>query len=106
MPIFFTAVANSRWVIYRWLESWPMRYLGLISYTFYLVHLRALRLTAYYVGGSQILDALLAFAAAVAFAAAMYYLVERHLAALRRRLHRQGNRLVEQPNAVAPASDP
>lgn len=87
MPIFFTAVARSHWPIYRWLESWPMRFLGLISYTFYLIHLRALRLAAYYVGGSHVLDAVLAFIASVAFAAAMYYLVERHLAAVRRRLH-------------------
>jgi len=106
MPIFFTAVANSHWAIYRWLESWPMRYLGLISYTFYLVHLRALRLAAYYVGGSQVLDALLAFVGAVAFAAAMYYLVERHLAALRRRLHRRGNMPADPAAAVARVSEP
>lgn len=105
MPVFFTAVANSDWVIYRWLDSLPMRYLGLISYTFYLVHLRAIRLAAYYIGGSRLLDAIVAFVAAVAFAAAMYYVVERHLAALRRRLHRQGDRPVDPAPSAVHVSD-
>ena len=107
MPIFFSAIAYSDWAIYRWLESSLMRYLGLISYTFYLVHLRALRLAAYYIGGSKVLDAIVAFAATVAFAGAMYFLVERHLAALRRRLHRQSTRKsAGQLAAAASAGDP
>ena len=87
MPIFFTAIRKHTWPIYRWLEWRPVRFLGLISYTFYLVHSRCLGLVARYFHGSQVVRAVLGFALAVAVSSAMYYLVERHLAKLRRRLH-------------------
>ena len=87
MPIFFTAVSKNFWPVYRWLETRPLRYLGLISYTFYLVHERALHLASRYVPGAKSVQGLVAFAGTVAFASAMYYLVERHLAVVRRRLH-------------------
>jgi peptidoglycan/LPS O-acetylase OafA/YrhL len=87
IPIFFTAIRHHTWPIYRWLEARPVRFLGLISYTFYLVHLRCLGLVSRYFHGSQLVRALLGFALAVAASTAMYYLVERHLAQLRRRLH-------------------
>jgi peptidoglycan/LPS O-acetylase OafA/YrhL len=87
MPIFFTAVRKSDWLLYRWLETRPMRYLGLISYTFYLAHLRMLDLVRHYLGGTLLLRALVAFLLTVTFASLMYYLVERHLGELRRRLH-------------------
>ena len=87
LPLFFTAIRKSTWPIYRWLQARPARFLGLISYTFYLIHLRALEVVSKYVGGSRLLVGILGFAVAVAFASAMYYLVERHLALVRRRLH-------------------
>jgi peptidoglycan/LPS O-acetylase OafA/YrhL len=87
LPIFFTAIRKHTWPLYRWLETWPLRFLGLISYTFYLVHLRCLGLVSRYFHGSQVVHALLGFALAVAVSSAMYFLIERHLAELRRRLH-------------------
>jgi peptidoglycan/LPS O-acetylase OafA/YrhL len=115
MPLFFTAIRKHTWPIYGWLETRPMRFLGLISYTFYLVHLRCLGLVARYFHGSQPVRALMGFALAVAVSTAMYYLVERHLAELRRRLHallpvrsRSGAPMPEQlargPDAATPGS--
>jgi peptidoglycan/LPS O-acetylase OafA/YrhL len=64
-----------------------MRALGLISYTFYLIHITALAFVERYVHGSWWVHASLGFLLSVAFSAAMYFLVEKRLAALRRRLH-------------------
>jgi peptidoglycan/LPS O-acetylase OafA/YrhL len=87
LPIFFIAVRKSSWRIFSWLESRPMRFLGLISYSFYLVHVRALHLAAHYLHAPMLVQGVAGFALTVAFASAMYYLVERHLAVIRRRLH-------------------
>jgi peptidoglycan/LPS O-acetylase OafA/YrhL len=67
-----------------------MRAMGLISYTFYLVHLPCLTLLELYTQLDKPVRALAGFAASILVSAAMYFLVERHLGALRRRLHEQG----------------
>lgn len=86
-PIFFCAVRKHKWPLFRWLESRPVRFLGLISYTFYLIHLKALATVDRYIEAPTPVRGLLGFILAVAFSSAMYFLVERHLSALRRRLH-------------------
>lgn len=86
-PIFFCAIRKTEWPIFRWLESRPIRFLGLISYTFYLIHLKALVIVHRYIEASMPVRAVLGFILAVAFSSAMYFFVERHLGALRRRLH-------------------
>jgi len=86
-PVFFCAVRKSEWPLFRWLETRPIRFLGLISYTFYLIHLKALVIVHRYTDAPMPVRAVLGFMLAVAFSSAMYFLVERHLGALRRRLH-------------------
>lgn len=85
-PLFFAAVRYSHWPLFRWLDHPVMRALGLISYTFYLIHITALSFVERYVHGSWWVHASLGFLLSVAFSAAMYFLVERRLGALRRRL--------------------
>jgi len=103
LPIFFCAVRHPRWWLFGWLQSPVMRALGLISYTFYLVHSKAIALSRAY-SDSGLLRGLLALAMTIAFASAMYYLVERHLGALRRRLH--ASALAVRPAMPAAASGP
>ena len=87
MPVFYCAIRFPQWPLFRWLE-WPaVRNLGLVSYTFYLVHFTALGLAERLLGSSGLLRAGLAFALAVGFSWLMYALVESRLAKLRRRLH-------------------
>jgi peptidoglycan/LPS O-acetylase OafA/YrhL len=86
-PIFFCAVRFHHWRAFSWLETRPMRAMGLISYTFYLVHVPCLELLRKYLDLNVWQRTVLGFLATVSVSAAMYFLVERHMAALRRRLH-------------------
>jgi len=85
--VFFCAVRFHHWPGFAWLETRPMRAMGLISYTFYLVHVPCLELLKHYLDLGVWPRTALAFLMTVALSAAMYYLVERRMAALRRRLH-------------------
>ena len=86
-PIFFCAVRFHHWPVFAWLETRPMRAMGLISYTFYLAHFPCLLLVKQHIDLGKWPRTAIAFVLTVAVSAAMYILVERHMAALRRRLH-------------------
>jgi peptidoglycan/LPS O-acetylase OafA/YrhL len=88
LPLFFASIRYSAWPVFRWLETAPLRGLGMISYTFYLIHMLALAATYEYLPA---LDAraqgVIALMLTISFSSAMYFLVEKRLGALRRRLH-------------------
>lgn len=87
MPIFYCAVRFHRWACFRWLGAKPMVWMGLISYTFYLVHVKALAIASRYVPRHSFLWPATGFALSIIVSVLMYWLVERHMAALRKRLH-------------------
>jgi peptidoglycan/LPS O-acetylase OafA/YrhL len=87
-PVFFCAIRYSKWPGFAWLNLSWVRGLGLISYTFYLIHLTALAQSADILRGYKLLIPVLAFVMAVAFSTAMYFLVERRMSVLRHKLHR------------------
>jgi peptidoglycan/LPS O-acetylase OafA/YrhL len=87
-PVFWLAIRHPDWMVFRWLNWPPVRFFGVISYTFYLSHLVSLYLADRWTGEAGVLRALLGFAIAVMFAVAMYFVVEKPVARLRRRLHR------------------
>jgi peptidoglycan/LPS O-acetylase OafA/YrhL len=95
--LFFVAVRYHHWPIFSWLETRPMRAMGLISYTFYLTHVPCLLLLRLYLDVSTPVRALLGFIATTTVSTLMYVLVERHMGTLRRRLHE--NRGREKPAA-------
>lgn len=82
----FAYLLHGDGVAVRWLASWPMRRLGLYSYSFYLAHMAvvalALHLDPSLHGPALMLAALLP---TLAWCWAMYALVERPCARLRRR---------------------
>jgi peptidoglycan/LPS O-acetylase OafA/YrhL len=86
-PMFYCAVRFSSWPIFSWLEFKPVRALGTISYSFYLSQLPALKISEKYAGRNEVVIAVVGLFISLAFSAAMYYFVERHMTALRRKLH-------------------
>ena len=86
-PIFFCAVRKSTWWVFRWLHFKPIRAFGLISYTFYLIHVRMLSVAGHWTGDHRIARAVVGFGLALAFSAAMYLLIEQRISLLRKRLH-------------------
>ncbi len=86
-PLFYCAVRYERSLFFSWLNLWPIRALGVISYTFYLSHYAAIALTGRLLGVSGFTRGVLGFAFALAFSAACYLLIEQRFATLRRRLH-------------------
>lgn len=102
--LFFCAVRYHDWWLFSWLDSRPMRALGLVSYTVYLVHLPIFGLLKQYTTFGKVgLAVMCALGTAIA-STAMYLLVERRFAALRRRLHgprfRHGGDAVVVPQAA------
>ena len=83
-----------------------MRALGLISYTFYLVHVPCLELLKTYTSLGKWPRTLVAFVLTTAASAAMYYFVERHMAALRKRLHGREKRVPSPASPIAPVAAP
>ena len=87
-PIFWLAIRHPDWLVFRWLSWRPVRFLGVISYTFYLSHLFLIALVGQLLDTNNLLiHAVLSFFLTVAFATLMFYVVERPIADLRRRLH-------------------
>ncbi len=86
-PIFYFAITKSNWPLFVWLNWGVLRYIGKVSYTTYLIHPTAITLTHKYMQSTGILAIIVAFALTIGFSALMYHLVERHMSALRSRLH-------------------
>jgi peptidoglycan/LPS O-acetylase OafA/YrhL len=101
-PLFYCAVRFHDRPLFRWLETPLMRGLGIISYTFYLSHMACIKILERAFGASPIVI-LAAFAAAIAFSTASYFLLERRLAVLRARLKM---RRTEAKPARAPVPPP
>jgi peptidoglycan/LPS O-acetylase OafA/YrhL len=86
LPFFYCAIRFARWPAFRWLELRPVRAMGIISYTFYLIHLPILHVLRYLVPHRRH-EWVVALPLAIGFAATMYFIVERPLAQARRKLH-------------------
>ncbi|HEX6692994.1 MAG TPA: acyltransferase [Burkholderiales bacterium] len=88
-PLFYCAIRFHDAPLFAWLSAWPLRALGLVSYTFYLVHEAAIDIAGDHLGFpvGSLGRGLAGFALAVILSVACYVLVERRFAALRRKLH-------------------
>jgi peptidoglycan/LPS O-acetylase OafA/YrhL len=85
-PIFIAAVRWPEWPIFRFLDWRPMRFVGTLSYSLYLVHQVVLALVEQHSALGGVARSAIALAASLGLAWAMYRLVEKPCARLRMRL--------------------
>jgi len=86
-PVFITAIRCPQWLPFRPLNSRPIAFVGTLSYTLYLTH--QIVIMALYAHAPQMntfARTIAAFVASFAVAWALYVLVERPSARLRKRL--------------------
>lgn len=94
LPLFYAAVRYPQWPIFRLLNAKPVRFVGLLSYSLYLVHFIVLALLERYLGprlsGVREIAALqgLGLALSLGLAYLMHVGVERPAARLKSRLSR------------------
>jgi peptidoglycan/LPS O-acetylase OafA/YrhL len=85
-PIFVAAVRYPQWWLFRPLNWRLPRWIGLVSYSLYLVHQITIAVVTQHTSLPRFLQAVAAMAIAVALAWTMYRLVEKPCARLRKRL--------------------
>jgi peptidoglycan/LPS O-acetylase OafA/YrhL len=86
-PLFYCAVRYHRSALFSWLNTRPVRALGLVSYTFYLSHYAAIDIAGKLLDADGLARGVAGFVLAAAFSAACYLLIEKRFAAMRRKLH-------------------
>ena len=87
-PAFYLAVRRHRWPLFAWLETTPMKWLGLTSYVMYLCHHVIIYLLGHQLPGVPVAArGALAFALTLAVSSATYWWVEKPLARMRHRFH-------------------
>ena len=85
-PIFVAAVRYPRWYAFRLLNWQPMRFVGNLSYSLYLVHHVALKAVAEHLRLAVLPGAFVALLVSLAAAWAIHVVVEKPCGRLRRRL--------------------
>jgi peptidoglycan/LPS O-acetylase OafA/YrhL len=90
IPLFIAAIRYPEWRPFRVLNLRPIRFLGTLSYTFYLTHSTAFALATRHLPSSgNLTQATVALALTLVVSVAMYYIVERPCSKLRSRLGKQ-----------------
>ena len=90
VPLFYCAVRFPTWGVIRWLNISWVKFLGVMTYSLYLVHYTVLQTLEHHLSGVPAVPrGVLALAVSVALSLAVYNLVERPLAPLRHRLGRR-----------------
>jgi peptidoglycan/LPS O-acetylase OafA/YrhL len=90
-PIFIMAMRHPRWYLFRLLNWRPMRFLGAISYSMYLVHQVVLGAVQRHSPLGAVPRGFAAFLISLAIAWTMHVVVERPCTALRKRLEPVGH---------------
>jgi peptidoglycan/LPS O-acetylase OafA/YrhL len=87
MPIFYLAISQHNWLIFKALNTWPIRWLGKISYTFYLSHGVALIIVDKYFGDNPVFAVGVALVSSIVFSVLMHFLVEKRIRPSKKKLN-------------------
>jgi peptidoglycan/LPS O-acetylase OafA/YrhL len=87
IPVFVVAIRYPTWGPMRLLNTRLLGWIGLLSYSLYLIHLMVLKITYTLFGHSIWIILCVGWTAAIAASAAIYYAIERPTGRLRKRLH-------------------
>ena len=85
-PVFIAAVRYPRWLVFRALNIRVVRFIGVLSYTLYLVHYIVISTVSHWSHEGALARAMLSLIISLVVAIAIYFLVERPCARLRRYL--------------------
>ncbi len=85
-PIFMAAIRFPVWGAFRWLNARPVRFVGLLSYSLYLVHTTVLYGMSHWTRWPTALSAAASLAVCLLLSTGIYYGIERPAARLRKRL--------------------
>jgi len=102
--LFIAAIRYHNWWPFRWLNWRPVAFLGVLSYSLYLLHFTVIiGVQGMLHAAPRFVQGLVVFAISTALAWLMYITVERPCARLRKRLHRESPPRLE-GEAAAPAA--
>ena len=89
LPLFYLAITDWKKPWFAWLNWQPIRFLGMLSYTLYLIHHSMINYVDYrWAHINPIGRGIGAFVLSLVFALLMYFCVERVMAAWRRQMHK------------------
>ncbi len=100
LPLFVAAIVHAEWGLFRLLNLGPVRFLGGLSYTLYLVH-EVVIYNVYEVEAPRLVQAAVALAISLAVAVGVHFVIERPLARVRKRL---SYRMAPRPQRAVPAT--
>jgi peptidoglycan/LPS O-acetylase OafA/YrhL len=103
MPLFISAIRlHDHWA-FAWLNSRWLRWIGVLSYTLYLVHYPALNLAEQW-SNNRLAVGVVALTMSLAVAHLMHLFVEKPMAAVRRRFGSRAAEIMESPKEVEVAA--
>jgi peptidoglycan/LPS O-acetylase OafA/YrhL len=103
MPLFISAIRlHDHWA-FAWLNSRWLRWIGVLSYTLYLVHYPALNLAEQW-SNNRLSVGVVALTMSLAVAHLMHLFVEKPMAAVRRRFGSRTAEIIESPKEVEVAA--
>ena len=86
IPVFVAAIRFPAWGVFRWLNTRPARFVGLLSYSLYLLHTTVLYGVEHWTHWPHMAVALASLALCLALSTLILYGVEKPVARLRKRL--------------------
>jgi peptidoglycan/LPS O-acetylase OafA/YrhL len=96
IPLFISAIKRPDHWAFRWLNTPPLRFVGVLSYTLYLVHYPCLKLANGW-SSNRVIVGITALSMSMALAYFMHILVEKPLARFRRKLGSRTAEVIDQP---------